>query len=251
MRMVHQGLAPKTATKYAVNVFFNIKPIRQEIIATEQVKRGEVPNLPVDSPLLHPLDSKVMVSESEPSLAGQINTFMVHSDPKLVLVPQLLSPEEAAVVRAAGSAPILAEQSAERAALLEAVWHRVGSIAGMSVEQMHCWVSTFMPGGVAEGPAATIEGIGWKVVYVFLDDEFEGGEIIFPGLFQKVLPRLGTGLAFATHSDDGLQQPLVTYTSLPPTLGVKSVSIFSFGYELSVERPDAQDGVDPRNVESE
>lgn len=237
MRMLHQGLPPNTATKYGVNVFFNVKPIRNQIMTDDNVEQGEVASLPLDSPLYVLLDARTMQESSGSPPSGDMMSFQIYQDPHVVLVPELLSLEEAAAVLAAGSAPVLSEQPAERAALLEQAWSRVAALSGRHVDTMHSWISTFATGSTAEGPSAAVQGIGWKIVYVFLSDEFDGGELLFPGIYAKIRPRAGCGVSFATHSNEGQPQPRTAYTSLPPSLGMKHVAIFSFGYQLPmVER---------------
>lgn len=59
---------------------------------------------------------------------------------------------------------------------------------------------------------------------VYLDEDYEGGETVFPKLGLKVRGRTGDGLLFRNAADDGTPDPRAIHAGLPVTRGVKHLA---------------------------
>ena len=60
-----------------------------------------------------------------------------------------------------------------------------------------------------------------KTMLVYLNDDFEGGETIFPKLELTICPARGEGLLFTNVDADGKPNPSVVHAGLPVESGVK------------------------------
>jgi prolyl 4-hydroxylase len=59
---------------------------------------------------------------------------------------------------------------------------------------------------------------------VYLDEDYEGGETVFPAIGLKVRGRSGDGLLFRSAASDGTPDPRAVHAGLPVTRGVKHVA---------------------------
>src|SRR5262249_26442794 len=59
---------------------------------------------------------------------------------------------------------------------------------------------------------------------VYLDEDYEGGETVFPAVGLKVRGHTGDGLMFRNAANDGTPDPKALHAGLPVTRGVKHIA---------------------------
>merc|ERR1719223_2477786 len=64
----------------------------------------------------------------------------------------------------------------------------------------------------AEGEVAS-----QRYLVIFLTEDFERGELLFPGLEARVRPRLGSGVLWSTRSESGAEDPRLEAINVPPS----------------------------------
>lgn len=214
MRMVHHGLPPKSGMKYGVNCFFNIKPVKHAEMAEAAAMEDCTHYKTVD-----PRDLQEVVVETEPR---QIKAYPVHSDPKVIVVPNFLSREESqALIAVLKNEPVVDAsvygRIEQRCALLAGVPHN--QMEPISVSQAD---GSAVPDGVLFSNAqdgSYRKRFGIKTICLFLNDVEEGGEMRYPRLNLQVLPREGTAVMWSILADDGSEDMRAVHQGRSPKNG--------------------------------
>lgn len=202
--MIHQGLPPKTGTKYAVNVFFNSKPQRKVGLEAKALD-----SIVARSDEWTVVDADVLGGAEKPP-HGTVNTFMVFEEPKLFVIPQLLLPDE---VRALLSF-VYPEETPPSQEILDGIFARVEAVMGAPRSSFKVSATSIKSDMAAERMGAEGEVARMHLV-IFLTEDFERGELLFPGLEARVRPRLGSGVLWSTSED--AEDPRLEAINAPPS----------------------------------
>lgn len=245
--MIHQGLPPKTGTKYAVNVFFNSQPQRQKFM---QAKALEA--IVNRSDELHLVDADTFEGAGQP---GSVNTYMIFEEPKLYVIPQLLSPDEAQALLHF----IYPAETPPSQEVMDGIFARVEAIMGAPSSGLKVSAVSFKSDMNAERLGdVDANAVNEKRLVVFLNEDFERGELIFPGLEARVRPRLGLGVLWSTHTESGIEDTRLEAINAPPaaysngTIADRCVVTFIFSQvgEVALGADEIVDAAAP-SLESE
>jgi len=249
-RLVHQGLPPKTATKYGVNCFFNDKLMRVyetvgpctnsgnarklDTAITTPRPPSALSDLAVGLERWHTLDAAEMSLTSQ---EGQIRRLQVHESPAIMVVPQLLSRAEANAMAALADAGMCLERP-EDEDLVARVQTLAGSAVGLSIECLNrVNVSKLkeQTGAASEhqlDEASYIARFGHATVLIFLNDVAGGGELQFPHAGVQVVPRQGCAVVWSTTNEAGsLFDARARHRTRPPTSGTRYAIICTFRHD--------------------
>jgi len=219
-RTYHQGLPPRAGVKYGVNCFFNDKPLKQWEDAESAAAGEAVARRSVDP------DELLREEGSQALRPGQIHAFTVSQEPRVAVVPGLLGAEEAAALRALAGPPEERVQPSQEQldSVFPAIERRLAAIAGLPLAHMDplrvakCDRNMIPDGqGIAKGDYT--KRFGQKVVFVFLNDVPEGGELAFPRLGLEVRPREGCGVVWPVCGEDGQEDLRAAHQGRPPKSG--------------------------------
>merc|ERR1719331_3755988 len=132
--MVHYGLLPRTATKVAVNCFFNDKPVKQleAAAAAAQGDAADDENFRKTAATIDPDSLRGATDETRTPLSpDQLRSFTVFTDPKISVVPNFLSSDETAALMA-----VLTKDPVEDASVYGRIEQRCAALAGLPHENM-------------------------------------------------------------------------------------------------------------------
>eukprot|EP00435_Cladocopium_sp_Y103_P050553 s295_g15.t1 len=126
-RTIHLGMPPRTSTKYGVNCFFNEKPLR-EWEAANSAKRGL-------SVALRRVDPAVLLQEDKTILRpGQLRAFALCEDPRVRVIPQIITDEEVQALLALTHPQ--SDSEAIDPEIYASIEHCIAAAAGRPVEKM-------------------------------------------------------------------------------------------------------------------
>jgi prolyl 4-hydroxylase len=132
--------------------------------------------------------------------------------------------------RTSGSAFL--DQAGDR--VVQKIKQRIAEVTGTRVEQQErIQVTHYLPGeryaphfdalgasGLATGEAGDR---AWTVI-LYLNDDFAGGQTIFPRVARRIRPEKGKALVFANLTPDGSRDPLSAHAGAPVRDGEKWLS---------------------------
>lgn len=216
MRLVHQGLPPRTSMKLGVNCFFNDKPIKlyEGIFSCED-----------DQEDIRTTVEPLSLAEDEgPAEPGQLRSFTVHNNPKISVVPNFLSAHEACALRA-----VLTKELVEDEEVYGRIEQRCALLAGVEVENMDpIKVARSEPNTTPDGllfadtqDGSYLKRFGQQTISIFLNDVSEGGELRFHGLSLQVRPREGTAVLWSAMQTDGSEDLRAAHQGRPPKVGTR------------------------------
>lgn len=227
LRMVHMGLAPKTAIKYGVNCFFNDKPLKQNEDPSDDDGSATYEDK------FWTIDPDGLVAEGSDGLGPQpLVLFNVHEDPRVTVVPHFLSAEEADGLIAmldpsrstnVGASPFEMDALQDRLALLAEL-----PKSSMAMKLSKC-ARNDLP---SQGLLCLDERVcGQKTVFLFLNDVEAGAQLRFQRLGIQVRPRTGSAVIWTPVSADGVADERAACKSKPPLTGTRycAACLFSFG----------------------
>jgi len=224
MRVVHLGLPPRTTTKYAINCFFNDKPLKQFEEHPEADGDNEDSYPTYDPDELVKNQTKDGASEK----TAAITAFLLHSEPKISVVPNFLTANEASIlVDCCDGEPIKDND------LFDRIEEKCAVLAGMPLEHMEpmkvskCEVDMIPDGRMfAKGSYCTRFGI--KTISLFLNEVPEGGHLRFPRLGFQVKPRMGTAVAWSAMDQQGNEDYKASHQGRAPRAGVRCAATCVF-----------------------
>jgi prolyl 4-hydroxylase len=227
MRMVHYGLLPRTATKVAVNCFFNDKPVKQleAAAAAAQGDAADDENFRKTAATIDPDSLRGATDETQTPLSrDQLRSFTVFTDPKISVVPNFLSSDETSALMA-----ILTKEPVEDASVYGRIEQRCAALAGLPHENMEpMTVAKSEPGMCPDGmfysgaqDGSYTKKFGNKTLQIFLNDVPEGGELRFPRLRLQVRPRAGTCVVWSITGPDGSEDLRAAHQGRPPKAGAR------------------------------
>jgi hypothetical protein len=210
MRLVHAGLAPTHGIKYGVNCFFHKRPLKIRGVLDGEDPLGGQNNQKlreedeVKQPL-HTFDPLAFIEDEETS--SQVRLFTVNVEPKLTIIPNLLTSAEAEALVAFNETQGWKLSPSDEAVLI-AVQSRIASVAGEPIPQ-NCFniakcIAGVLPDGLfMTGNEEYCQRFGTKTVMIFLNEvlEDQGGELRFPRLGFQVRPRIGTAVMWSSIAD--------------------------------------------------
>eukprot|EP00440_Ansanella_granifera_P016092 gb/GFBE01017479.1/.p1 GENE.gb/GFBE01017479.1/~~gb/GFBE01017479.1/.p1 ORF type:complete len:462 (+),score=98.25 gb/GFBE01017479.1/:1-1386(+) len=227
-RTIHQGLPPRTVTKYGVNCFFNEKPLRQLEAQSIPAQLPEGQGEKVVNINYQTIDPQQLLKEDSTQLRPeQIRAFSLHQDPKLRVVPSFLSQEEVEALTAAATPA--ENRPAVDPNCYGRIEQRISILAGLPLVQMEpLRVGKCLPDMVPDGqdiaPRDYAERFGSVVVFLFLN-EVEGGELSFPSLGLQVRPCQGCAVVWSTVSSAG---EILCHQGQPPRCGTRLTALGIF-----------------------
>lgn len=122
MRMVHQGLPPRTHMKFGVNCFFNEKPLKRiEALAMEDQ----------DDSQYKAVDPQSLIPKGKSLEPGKIYSFAVSDDPKIAVVPSFLSLDEVNALMA-----VLTKEPVDDAEVYSRIEQRCAMLARLPVAHL-------------------------------------------------------------------------------------------------------------------
>jgi len=222
VRTYHQGLPPKEGMKYGVNCFFNDKPLRQwENADSDEERQADAERTEIDP-------EHLLRSDCSDLKEGQIRAFTICQNPRLRVVPGFLSSQESqALMRVADSPPPTAADAAEAAEaagdeaadgrnqqreedleIFRFIEQRMAALAELPLAHLEplrvskCH-ENMIPDGHALAKGDYSKRFGHRVVYVFLNEEGERGDVVFSKLRLSVRPRTGTAIVWTITQEDG------------------------------------------------
>mmetsp|Transcript_42113 Transcript_42113/g.89690 ORF Transcript_42113/g.89690 Transcript_42113/m.89690 type:complete len:476 (-) Transcript_42113:141-1568(-) len=234
-RTMHQGLAPRTAMKYGVNCFFNDKPLKQwEDVDSDFGDEEDGPKVGRRTQRCRAIVPKDLLEEGDSQLAlqpGQLRAFTVCQEPRVSIIPQLLSHEEAAALAATTGPPDA--QKADSTAMFQRIQQRLSVVAGFPVSHMDpLRVAKCEPNMTPDGRVLARENygnrFGQKVIFIFLNDVEEGGELRFPKLGLQVRPEEGCAVVWSPWRVPGEEDPRAVHQGRPPKSGLRHSAIAVF-----------------------
>lgn len=226
-RTYHQGLPPKTGLKFGVNCFFNDKPLKQweDVDSDVGDDASELAMAKPSASRWRTIDGQQLLAENRTVLQpGQIPAFSVNQEPKIIVIPGFLSPDEAAaLISCLGPAEGRVANADE---LLPRLEQKIASAAGLPLKHMDpLRVAKCEPNMTPDGRVLTRGGyserFGKKVVYIFLNEICKGGEIRFSKLGLQVRPRVGCAVVWQVVGDDGLEDVRSAHQGRPPREGIR------------------------------
>eukprot|EP00931_Biecheleriopsis_adriatica_P089508 TRINITY_DN63622_c0_g1_i1.p1 TRINITY_DN63622_c0_g1~~TRINITY_DN63622_c0_g1_i1.p1 ORF type:complete len:460 (-),score=100.95 TRINITY_DN63622_c0_g1_i1:13-1392(-) len=231
-RTIHQGLPPRTSTKYGVNCFFNDKPLREYEAHNERIREQRAARqgyMGIAS--VQMIDPARLVKDDLTELrADQIKSFAIHQDPKLRVIPGFLSAEEVQALMSVVM-PVDSKSAVDQTSLMR-IEQRMSMVANLPLihmEQLRVAKCTpeMMPHGADVRQEDYTKRFGKTVVYLFLNT-VEGGELSFPWLGLQVKPCEGCAVVWSTVSSTG--EPM-QHQGLPPTSGTRISALGVFREE--------------------
>lgn len=238
-RLIHAGTAPLKGIKYGVNCFFNIHPLKV---------RGVIDgDMPIDLPSLvnteaqdrkewATIDPLQLAAESQLA-PGQLQMFVHSTDPKMAVIPNCLSEDEAASLVKHHNRESNDDIPAEEMDLLRTIQTRLASIAGEPLENIqNFYTAKYKPLVVPDGLSHTGENeyckkYGGRMLFVVLGgvQENQGGELSFPRLGLQVKPRTGSAVYWTTLKKDGQRCLSTAHQPHSITSGELVYAICTFG----------------------
>jgi len=222
-RLVHQGLPPKTCMKYGVNCFFNAKPVRQ----WEEPESDEE-----GAQQYRTVDGAELLKEIEQGVADpaqRLRAFQVFDDPRMVVVPQLLTAAEAetfhnwAINGTAGmTTAVLSGMEARLSAVAGLPESHLGDLNTMTLAAQMLSRPQVMADSKRPGRQPV------KAALIFLNEVPDRGELRFPQLGLQVLPRAGCAVVWDVAGSDGQPIERAAHLGRPPTSGVRYVATCVF-----------------------
>eukprot|EP00444_Apocalathium_aciculiferum_P041013 CAMPEP_0183523058 /NCGR_PEP_ID=MMETSP0371-20130417/18885_1 /TAXON_ID=268820 /ORGANISM="Peridinium aciculiferum, Strain PAER-2" /LENGTH=466 /DNA_ID=CAMNT_0025721923 /DNA_START=21 /DNA_END=1422 /DNA_ORIENTATION=- len=235
-RTYHQGLAPLTTMKYGVNCFFNDKPLKQwedidSDFGDDDADEGAKAR-PRSAKTWQAVDPRQLQADAEPLPPGQLCNFVVCREPRVCVLPDMLSPEEIAALLSFLGPPESRVQA--MLDLVPGIEERMAAVARAPLSHMEpLKIAKCEPNMTPDGQVLARgqygKRFGEKVVCVFLNDVAEGGEVRFPRLGFQVLPRKGCAVLWHVRSPDGGEDdPRAVHQGRPPRAGTRYVAMGIF-----------------------
>lgn len=230
LRTIHHGLPPKTAMKYGVNCFFNDKPMKEltadgryaDIVARHNADDSErCDGGSGDSVGYRTIDGFYLEDDLHiPPKPGHLKAFAVVDDPKIRVIPDLLSRAEVDVLIGVVEGRCVPEDLST----LGAVESRIAAVAGLPIAHMEqlqvarCQPGTY-PAKHNSADGSYNAKFGVTTVFVFLSSlpPGDGGELQFPELEIQVQPRRGCAVVWsAVPAGSSDEDPRVVHQGSPP-----------------------------------
>lgn len=240
-RLVHAGMPPSKGVKFGVNCFFNRKPLLSrgciggdmpvewnKLVNTEEQEREQ----------WNAVDSANFREDDVGEAPGPLRLVTVNVDPKVSIVPNIVTAEEAGHMVEYGKTPKIRDPSPELKAIFGAVQLRLCAVAGEPYESLTDFqVAKYRPGVIPHGlslagDAEYAKKYGRKVIFVFLNDLEEGqlaGELRFPRLGFEVKPRARCGVLWSTMLANGESSLQAAHQPRAPSAGQLFSAIAIFG----------------------
>lgn len=211
-RLIHAGTAPLKGTKYGVNCFFSVKPLKvRGAVGGEMLL--EAPPLAnteaQDRKEWSTVDALTLTSDQGQS--GDLQMFVYNRDPKLAVIPNCLSAEEVKAMRDHHNRSNNQAITDEELRTIGMIQNRLASIAGEPLENLDTFTtSKYRPGIIPDGLSQTgdvdyAKKYGRKMFFLFLGEakENQGAELRFPRLGLQMRPRPGCAVFWSTEMSDG------------------------------------------------
>ncbi|PJI87739.1 proline hydroxylase [Sphingomonas koreensis] len=189
-----------------------------------------------------------MALEPDGSPATVVESRLLHADPRVVYLPDFLTPDECAHIAMVGGqllepARVIdpatgrwarhSIRTSDNAAIgparedlvVRAINLRIAAASGTDVTQGEpLTILRYQPGQEYRPHLDTIAGAAnqrIRTVLIYLNGGFRGGETSFPLLNLTVIPRGGDALMFDTLLPDGVPNPRAQHAGTPVIEGVK------------------------------
>ena len=222
-RTIHLGMPPKTSTKYGVNCFFNEKPLREWEAANAMSQLPGLGSLP-----LRRVDPTILLQENRTVMRpGQLRAFVLSEDPKIRIIPQLVSNEEVEALIALVS-PEKADVQVE-AEIFAQIEDRIAAAACQPLQNMEplkvakC-TPDMTPDGIDLSDQEYLTRFGTTVVFLFLNDP-EAADLRFSSLGLEVAASTACAVVWSTTSPS---LPVVRHQAQPPRTGTRLAAMAVF-----------------------
>jgi len=197
-------------------VFFNDKPLRQYEDITADDEYQAVDPAELDD------------SDSDPAKPCRLRAFLIAEEPKVSVVPRFLSPSEAANLMSLRDPTQKIDPK-----VFGQIQQRLSAVTRLPQSHMlDFFVSELRPdmfpsqSGVS---ARSEDGLFTaKVVFIFLNEVAEGGELRFRKLGLQIRPREGCAVVWAPCTDDGDENPEAEHIPIMPRQGTRYSAQFIF-----------------------
>lgn len=234
-RTYHQGLPPRCGIKYGVNCFFNDKPLKQwEDVDSDFGDEEGVKSVGKATSRYHSFDPTALLEEPHADLKpGQIRSFTISSDPRVSVIPEFATVDEVAALISMTDPQVNGRRPAGADDMFRRLEHRISLAAGLPIAHMDpLRVAKCEPNMTPDGRLVAKDQyrqkFGVKVVYMFLNDVEDGGELRFPKLGLQVRPRQGTAVVFAVGKAGDTR---AVHQGRPPKTGMRYCAIAVFREE--------------------
>lgn len=233
LRMVHMGLAPKTAVKYGVNCFFNDKPLKQAEDLSGDDEPGH-PSATYDDKFWTIDPDKLVADRSDEPGPQPLVVFSVSDDPKVIVVPNFLTSGEVAGIIAMME-PSSSDHADGGCFSIDGVQDRIARLVELPRSSMTMKLSKCARNDLPSQDLLCLDpkhGVhGQKSVYLFLNDVDEGAQLRFQRLSIQVRPRPGCAVVWTPVSSDGITDERAACKARPPRTGTRfcAACLFSFG----------------------
>jgi len=206
LRTVHQGLPPKSLTKFGMNCFFNATRQRHDTRSDIAPVPDLVPR-PDNEGAFRTVDALELEKEagSAQPANGELCAFVILNDPEISVIPRFLSSEETRALIALTESS--SQPSPRHEETVQQIQQRLAAIAGLPLSQldgMHVstWNLDDLPDGQClEDGDYKRSSFDTKVVWIFLNDMTNGGELRFPRLALEFQPREGCAVVWPVPAE--------------------------------------------------
>lgn len=220
LRMVHQGLPPRTHMKYGVNCFFNDKPLKQYEGPNEIGAAAEE--------AWNCIDAQKLEANSDSCVPGELRVFCIVKDPRILVAPRCISAEEADTLIKIITEPDSGMPQEDRELLFNNLQTRIAALTNMPLDNLltmklsKCAANGYPEMGSMLPPGFNETRCLWTEVFIFLNDCAEGGELRFPKLGIEFRPRTGCAVVWPPVTADGAETNFLTARQArPPATGFR------------------------------
>jgi len=221
--------------KYGVNCFFNDKPLKQWEDVDSDLEEDDEAAKNQSSKRWRTIDVQSLEQEVgpvKPLLPGQLRSFTLCQEPRLAVLPEFLSPDEASLLISCAG-PQDAQQAQASHEALSRIEQRMALVAGIPLEHMdplkvaRC-EPKMTPDGQVLARGQYGKRFGRKVVYIFLNNVADGGELRFPRLNLQLRPSEGCAVVWQVTSEEGEEDLRAAHQGRPPKAGTRynAVGVF-------------------------